>query len=68
MPAVLQWEQVKSQTMIQVGTKSFHPGEVFRAAVPGGWLVVNAYSWEVARDRNPINGMVFVPDPEHQWK
>jgi len=67
MPAPLHWEQVASETMIQVGGKSFHPGELFRAAVPGGWLVINAYSFEVARDRNPINGLVFVPDPDHLW-
>jgi hypothetical protein len=40
---------------------------LFRARVPGGWLVINAYSFEVARDHNPINAMVFVPDPGHEW-
>ena len=29
--------------------------DTFRASIPSGWLVYNAY------------GMAFVPDPSHSW-
>jgi hypothetical protein len=46
---MLKWEQVKSDS-------SFN---VYRAKVPGGWLVFTYWS-----DKS---GQVFYPDPEHRW-
>jgi hypothetical protein len=45
---MLKWEELKSDVFM-----------VFRAKVPGGWLVF-------AR-RGDDGGLTFYPDPDHQW-
>lgn len=60
----MQWEKLKNTP---------HYGNVYRARVPGGWLVL-ADTW--ARQEEPGDGrhyassgvgITFYPDPEHQW-
>jgi hypothetical protein len=36
----------------------FKLGDVYRAKVPGGWLVLVT---------NNARGLMFYPDPEHNW-
>ena len=51
----LQWERLKS--MGSLGT------DVFRAKVPGGWLVL---AREVSGTAASAS-VAFYPDPDHQW-
>ncbi len=38
------------------------PGNIYRTAVPGGWLVV------LAASEHPANpSMTFIPDENHKW-
>ncbi len=51
------WEQVNSDTKRMEG--------VFRAKVPGGWLVIaNKYD-DFSGD---YAGLTFVPDPSYKWE
>lgn len=47
----LQWERIEGGF--------FSSREVYRAKVPGGWLV--------ACHINLGGGVTFVPDPDHEW-
>ena len=50
--------------------------KVYRANVPGGWLVLVQDKAEKGRDRGNGygygvgvgSGVTFVPDPEHKWR
>ena len=59
----MDWEKIK---------RTPHYGNVYRARVPGGWLVL-ADTWarhEEGEDRHYDAtgvGICFYPDPEHQW-
>lgn len=48
----LQWEAIKCEG------ESGHPYVLYRATVPGGWLV---------QSPGGSGGLAFVPDPEHRW-
>ncbi len=37
--------------------------ELFRANVPGGWLVVLKQKFV-----EQVGGICFVPDPDHEWE
>lgn len=50
----LVWHKLNSSSEDRV----FSLGNVYRAKVPGGWLVV------VTDD---ARGLTFYPDPEHHW-
>jgi len=47
---MLKWESVPSDSRISV----------YRARVPGGWLV---FTWW----GSSYSGLTFYPDPNHQW-
>jgi hypothetical protein len=49
MPELV-WERIAEGSVLGV------VGEIVRAKIPGGWLVVMGPS-----------GLAFVPDPEHRW-
>lgn len=41
---------------------------VWRAKVPGGWLVCRSYKYENSILKpKPQAGLTFVPDPNHSW-
>ena len=44
--------------------------DTYRAKVFGGWLVNNVTKYMDARGSSAgqSESMVFVPDPDHQWK
>ena len=55
---VLKWEEIKCESL----TKSFlgvGMTPLFRAKVPGGWLIQISKNLEVSA--------FFYPDPEHLW-
>ena len=45
----LEWEQISKMSLR-------FPGPIFRAPIPGGWLV-----------SSQVGGLVFIPDPRHRW-
>jgi len=47
---MLRWEKVQSDSQITV----------YRAKVPGGWLVFTYWGSSYA-------GQTFLPDPKHEW-
>ena len=47
---VLEWQKLKSRN-------NKHMSELYRTAVPGGWLI----------SQSGIGGLVFLPDPDHEW-
>jgi len=47
---VLNWQKLKSRN-------NKHMSELYRTAVPGGWLI----------SQSGIGGLVFLPDPDHEW-
>lgn len=47
---VLEWQKLKSRN-------NKHTPELYRTAVPGGWLI----------SQSETGGLVFLPDPEHEW-
>lgn len=51
----LVWHKLNSSTM---ESRIFKLGNVYRARVPGGWLVLVA---------DNAAGLAFYPDPEHHW-
>lgn len=60
----MEWEKLKNTP---------HYGNVYRAQVPGGWLVL-ADTWarqdEVGEHRHYASsgvGITFYPDPSHEW-
>jgi hypothetical protein len=46
---MIKWERLKSEGF-----------DIYRAKVPGGWLV-----WATAGGGEV--GMIFYPDPDHKW-
>jgi hypothetical protein len=50
----MQWERLQSNRF-----------EVYRTAVPGGWLVV--VQSETAISFGSFSTLTFIPDAEHQW-
>jgi hypothetical protein len=53
--AYLDWETVKHNA----------GGKIIRAKVPGGWLV--CVGTGIVKSM-ALNGLTFVPDPNHEWK
>ena len=51
----LVWHKLNSSS---AGDEFFKLGDVYRAKVPGGWLVLVT---------NNARGLMFYPDPEHKW-
>ncbi|WP_239660386.1 hypothetical protein [Cardiobacterium hominis] len=47
---VLEWQKLKSRN-------NKHIAELYRTAVPGGWLI----------SQSGTGGLVFLPDPDHEW-
>ncbi len=47
---VLEWQKLKSRN-------NKHTPELYRTAVPGGWLI----------SQSETGGLVFIPDPNHEW-
>ncbi len=54
----LAWYEVEQDTAIS----HWNPGWIFRAHIPGGWLVVKGVGG------TPSGGITFVPDPDHEWR
>ena len=50
--AEIKWEEI--------GREGLVPRWVYRAKVPGGWLV--------AVELSKGGGITFVPDPDHDWE
>ena len=53
--ATLVWEKIRS---------SMSKKSMYRAKVPGGWIVREAYG---SLKSGIALAMVFVPDPKHKW-
>ena len=51
----LVWHKLNSSS---AGGEFFKLGDVYRAKVPGGWLLLVT---------NNARGLMFYPDPEHSW-
>ena len=51
----LVWHKLNSSSS---GGEFFKLGDVYRAKVPGGWLVLVT---------NNARGLMFYPDAEHNW-
>ena len=51
----LVWHKLNSSS---AGGEFFKLGDVYRAKVPGGWLVLVT---------NNARGLMFYPDPKHNW-
>ena len=62
MSVTLDWEAVKSEGLPKYG-HMFLDKWIYRAQVPGGWLVTIAPMYSEGG-----TGIVFVPDPKHMWK
>lgn len=54
-PRPLVWHKLNSSS---AGGEFFKLGDVYRAKVPGGWLVLVT---------NNARGLMFYPDADHQW-
>jgi len=54
-PPQLVWHKLNSSSS---GGEFFKLGDVYRTKVPGGWLVMIT---------NNARGLIFYPDPEHNW-
>ncbi len=70
--ATLTWVSVSSEGGIgTVGLfKEFGRGkfQIWRAKIPGGWLVTTGFHFSVgANAAAGGNGVTFVPDPGHNW-
>lgn len=50
----LKWEEVKIEGFGRLSLRS-----VFRAKVPGGWLIMS--------DNRDGSGLTFLPDTDHKW-
>ena len=55
------WENIESQNARDVGKVHTAEGDIRRAKVIGGWLVV----W--AGPYGGGGGITFYPDPKHEW-
>ncbi len=62
----LSWEPIDGWP--RPGYRDGRKAELYRAAVPGGWLV--GYEITEAWDAGGVGagGLTFVPDPKHTWK
>jgi len=58
--AQLIWEEIR-----HTGTMRDANIKVYRAIVPGGWLVMTA-TWDT--DNSDYTSITFVPDPTRVWK
>lgn len=56
----LDWEPIKGFPINRSGSR---PVGLYRAAVPGGWLV-GLSDWI---GDGGMGGLTFVPDPHHTW-
>ena len=67
--AILKWEYMESAGYADGEFSS--PTAIYRAKVPGGWLVLTSNSSSVYRDVEEIssvsNSLAFIPDPRHEW-
>ena len=57
---MLSFEKIPVDLARPKGLKGFD--ELFRADVPGGWLVVLKQKMT-----EQLGGVCFVPDPNHEW-
>jgi hypothetical protein len=55
------WERIQTEITDQSdpGMALYKAPEIFRSKIPGGWLIFLSLS--------NINGVTFLPDPEHEW-
>lgn len=61
----LHWEAIEGWP--QPGYRGERAVPLYRAAVPGGWLIgfgVHQQSYEGGAG---MGGLTFVPDPQHTW-
>lgn len=54
--AIWKWEKIGTYNVALL-----QPAEIFRAKVPGGWLI------NVREMQKGQMGLTFFPDPNHQW-
>lgn len=55
------WQGINSTSDALLVIPNVH---IWRAKVPGGWLVTSCNSKASA---SPGSGLTFVPDPNHEW-
>jgi len=55
------WERIQTEITDQSdpGISPYRAPDIFRSKIPGGWLIFLSLS--------NINGVTFLPDPEHEW-
>lgn len=56
---LLKWELLNTDREMKGWLNSDYMAE--RAKVPGGWLVISQFH------HGSAHGMVFLPDPNHEW-
>ena len=62
----VKWEQIESiESSPRFNQRSpSRRGELYRAKVPGGWLVL----WDLEPSHEAgAGGLTFYPDPDHKW-
>jgi len=67
----LNWEYMGEQKLPHPGGgflgDAFYKALLWRAKVPGGWLVMTKYDAEKYDAGGTSTGITFVPDPQHAW-
>ena len=66
--ATLEWESLACPGLRPPGSGNLGIGpQLFRARVPGGWLVREVTGGD-GNDRGDRTSIVYVPDPDGEWK
>ena len=72
MAVALTWEYIGEQKLPHPGggflSDADYTALLWRAPVPGGWLVMSKYDAVKYDAGGTSTGLTFYPDPEHLWQ
>ena len=67
----INWEYLGEQRLPHPGGgflgDAAYKALLWRARVPGGWLLLSKYDSEKFDQGGTTTGITFYPDPEHAW-